>query len=168
TGAWTVQSAAELGIPLAGIAEALFARSLSSKPEQREAVTALKGLRANDVAVLPVAQHDEAIEDIRQALYASKIVAYSQGFDLIRAGAEQYGWDIELGAMARIWRGGCIIRARFLNRITEAYVAEPALPLLLAAPYFREALGGTEAAWRRVVRHAFDSAVPAPAFAASL
>jgi len=168
TGAWTVQNAADLGIPLAGIAEALFARSLSSKPAQRAAATDLPGMRAAEIPVLPESDHAEAIEDIRRALYASKIVAYSQGFDLIRAGAEQYGWDIELGAMARIWRGGCIIRARFLDRITEAYAAEPALPLLLAAPYFREALGGTEAAWRRVVRHAFDSAVPAPAFAASL
>ena len=168
TGAWTVQVAAELGIPLAGIAEALFARSVSSQPAQRAAAEDLPGLRPTDVELLPAADHERAIEDIRQALYASKIVAYSQGFDLIREGAERYGWDIELGAMAKIWRGGCIIRARFLGRITEAYAAEPQLPLLLAAPYFREALGAAEPAWRRAVRHAFETAVPVPAFAASL
>ncbi len=168
TGAWTVQNAAALGVPLAGIAEALFARSLSAQSAQRAAASTLPGRRATDVEVLPAAEQAAAIEDIRQALYASKIVAYSQGFDLIRAGAAEYGWDIELGAMARIWRAGCIIRARFLDRITEAYAAEPTLPLLLAAPYFRAALGETETAWRRVVRRAFDSAVPVPAFAASL
>jgi len=168
TGAWTVQNAADLGVPLAGIAEALFARSLSAQATQRGAAKDLPGMRAADVPLLPAARHAEAIEDIRQALYASKIVAYSQGFDLIRAGATQYGWDIVLGDMAKIWRAGCIIRARFLDRITEAYAADADLPLLLAAPYFREALGRTEAAWRRVVRHAFDAAVPVPAFAASL
>ena len=168
TGAWTVQNAADLGIPLAGIAEALFARSLSSKPVQREAAKALPGLGASAIRPLPVENHEEAIEDIRQALYASKIVAYSQGFDLIRAGAAQYGWEIRLGDMAKIWRAGCIIRAQFLNRITEAYTETPDLPLLLAAPYFRDAIERTNAAWRRVVVAAFNASVPAPAFAASL
>src|SRR5699024_5027724 len=96
---------------------------------------------------------DEAafIEDVRQALYASKIVAYSQGFDEIRAGATEYGWNIDLGAVSRLWRAGCIIRAQFLNRIAEAFAADDELTLLMAAPYFAEALSRGQASWRRVV-----------------
>ncbi|MET0975951.1 MAG: NADP-dependent phosphogluconate dehydrogenase, partial [Leifsonia sp.] len=98
----------------------------------------------------------------------SKIVAYSQGFDEIVAGAEQYGWDIKKGDIAAIWRGGCIIRARFLNRITEAYAADPGLVALLTAPYFAEALTGTQEAWRRVVVVAAQAGIPSPAFSSSL
>jgi len=165
TGAWTVENAADLGIPLPGIAEALFARSLSSKPGQRAAAADLPGPKP---APLPEGEHEHFIEAVRQALYASKIVSYSQGFDLIKAGAAEYHWDIALGDMAKIWRGGCIIRAKFLNRITEAYEAEPDLPLLIAAPYFREAIQRTNEAWRRVVGMAVAAGVPAPAFSASL
>ena len=166
TGAWTVQSAAELGIPASGIAEALFARSLSSKPAQRAAARDLPGPSATWAPA--DADVDGFIEDVRRALYASKIVAYSQGFDLIAAGAQQYGWDIKKGAIAAIWRGGCIIRARFLNRITEAYAEDPALPALLTAPYFRDAIASNQDAWRRVVVSAAQAGIPSPAFSSSL
>ena len=96
------------------------------------------------------------------------MVAYSQGFDQIAAASDLYGWGIDRGAMARIWRGGCIIRARFLNRITEAYQRNPELPLLIADPYFAEVVGSGLAAWRRVVSQAALAGVPTPAFASSL
>ncbi|MTA26176.1 MAG: NADP-dependent phosphogluconate dehydrogenase, partial [Actinobacteria bacterium] len=115
TGVWTVQTALALGTPVSGIAEAVFARGLSSHAEQRALAGGLAGPGS-----FSVEDTDAFIEDVRQALYASKIVAYSQGFDAIRAGAAEYNWNINLGEVARIWRGGCIIRAQFLNRITEA------------------------------------------------
>ena len=164
TGAWTVQTALDLGVPVSGIAEAVFARSESSHPEQRAAAANLPGPTGS----FTVADADAFIEDVRQALYASKIVAYSQGFDAIIAGAQQYGWNIDKGAIAAIWRGGCIIRAQFLNRITEAYAADPSLVLLLAAPYFRDAIGSAQDAWRRVVIAATQAGIPAPAFGSSL
>ncbi|NNH02288.1 NADP-dependent phosphogluconate dehydrogenase [Microbacterium ulmi] len=167
TGGWTVQTAIDLGVPVSGIAEAVFARSLSSHPEQREVSGELPGWHDAD-AVPPVRDADAFIENVRLALFASKIVAYSQGFDEIRAGAAHYGWDIDLGAVSKIWRGGCIIRAQFLNRIADAYDAEPGLPVLLTAPYFVEALGRAQAAWRRTVVYAATAGIPAPAFSSSL
>ena len=164
TGAWTVKSALDLGIPVSGIAEAVFARSLSSKPAQRAAAASLPGPAAD----WSVDDADAFVEDVRQALYASKIVAYSQGFDEIVAGAEEYGWSIRKGEVAKIWRGGCIIRAQFLNRITEAYAADPDLVALLTAPYFAEALTGAQEAWRRVVVAAARAGIPSPAFSSSL
>lgn len=164
TGAWTVQTALSLGVPVSGIAEAVFARSLSSHPEQRAAAADLPGPDA-DFSVDDV---DAFIEDVRLALFASKIVAYSQGFDEIRAGAVEYGWTIDLGAIAKIWRAGCIIRAQFLNRISDAYAANPQLPVLMTAPYFVDALGRAQGAWRRVVSAAAQAAIPAPAFSSSL
>ncbi|MHA7985979.1 NADP-dependent phosphogluconate dehydrogenase [Rathayibacter sp. CAU 1779] len=164
TGAWTVQTALDLGIPVSGIAEAVFARSLSSKPAQRAAASDLPGPSES----WTVSDPDAFVEDVRKALYASKIVAYSQGFDEIVAGAEQYGWDIKKGDIAAIWRGGCIIRAQFLNRITEAYAEDAGLVALLTAPYFREALGRTQEAWRRVVVTAAQAGIPSPAFSSSL
>ena len=164
TGAWTVQTALSLGVPVSGIAEATFARSLSSRPEQRMAAAALPG--PGDASA--VTDEAEFIEDVRQALYASKIVAYSQGFDEIRAGAAEYGWTIDLGAIARIWRAGCIIRAQFLNRIADAYASEADLALLMSAPYFADALTRSQEAWRRVVVHATAAGIPAPAFSSSL
>ncbi|BDI23616.1 NADP-dependent phosphogluconate dehydrogenase [Herbiconiux sp. L3-i23] len=164
TGAWTVQTALDLGIPVSGIAEAVFARSLSSKPAQRAASSDLPG----PAEAWTVDDTDGFIEDVRLALYASKIIAYSQGFDEIVAGAEQYGWDIQKGEIAKIWRGGCIIRAQFLNRITEAYADQPGLVALLTAPYFRDALTQAEQAWRRVVIAAVQGGIPSPAFSSSL
>ncbi|MFC6354934.1 NADP-dependent phosphogluconate dehydrogenase [Luethyella okanaganae] len=164
TGVWTVQNALALGVPVSGIAEAVFARSLSSHPEQRAAARELPGpnttVTIDDVPAF--------VEAVRQALYASKIVAYSQGFDAIVAGAKEYGWNIDKGEIAKIWRGGCIIRAQFLNRITDAYRADDSLMTLLAAPYFRDAVIRTQAAWRRVVVVAAEAGVPAPAFSSSL
>jgi 6-phosphogluconate dehydrogenase len=164
TGAWTVKSALDLGIPVSGIAEAVFARSLSSKPAQRAAASDMPG----PAATWQVADADAFIEDVRRALYASKIVAYSQGFDEIVAGAAEYGWDIQKGDIAKIWRGGCIIRAQFLNRITEAYAEDPDLVALLTAPYFRNALVDSQESWRRVVVAAAQAGIPAPAFSSSL
>ncbi len=164
TGAWTVQTALDLGIPVSGIAEAVFARSLSSKPAQRAAASDLPG----PSEAWTVDDADAFIEDVRLALYASKIVAYSQGFDEIVAGAEQYDWDIKKGEIAKIWRGGCIIRAQFLNRITEAYDEDPGLVALLTAPFFRAALEQAQEAWRRVVIAATRAGIPSPAFSSSL
>ncbi len=163
TGAWTVQTALDLGIPVSGIAEAVFARSLSSKPAQRAAAADLPGPSA-----APVADADAFIEDVRLALYASKMIAYSQGFDEIVAGAEEYDWDIQKGEIAKIWRGGCIIRAQFLNRITEAYAEDPGLVALVTAPYFRDVMARAQDSWRRVVCIAAESGIPAPAFSSSL
>jgi 6-phosphogluconate dehydrogenase len=168
TGAWTVQTALSLGVPVSGIAEATFARSLSSHAEQREISGGLPGPDADAQGAWTVDDPDSFIEKIRLALYASKIVAYSQGFDEIRAGAAEYGWNIDLGAIARIWRGGCIIRAQFLNRITDAYAEAPDLPVLLTAPYFVEALARTQDAWRDVVATSARVGIPAPAFSSSL
>jgi len=167
TGAWTVQTALDLGVPVSGIAEAVFARSLSSHPEQRAVSGGLPGPSTGSATGF-ADDADAFIEDVRLALYASKIVAYSQGFDEIRAGAAQYDWSIDLGAISKIWRGGCIIRAQFLNRIADAYAETPDLPVLLSAPYFVEALGRAQDAWRGVVSIAAGAGIPAPAFSSSL
>jgi 6-phosphogluconate dehydrogenase len=164
TGAWTVQTALDLGVPVSGIAEAVFARSLSSRVAQRAAAGDLPGPES----AWTVEDPDAFVEDVRNALFASKIIAYSQGFDEIVAAAEEHGWDIQKGEVARIWRAGCIIRARFLNDITSAYAADPDLAALLLAPYFRDALGQTQEAWRRVVVAAAQAGIPAPAFSSSL
>jgi 6-phosphogluconate dehydrogenase len=165
TGRWTVQNGLDLGVPITGIAEATFARALSGSVPQREA--AREVLPAHTEA-WTVTDPEGFIEDVRQALYASKVVAYSQGFDQIAAASAEYGWDIDRGAMARIWRGGCIIRARFLNRITEAYERTPDLALLIADPYFTEAISTALPAWRRVVALAAQNGIPTPAFSSSL
>ncbi|WP_051973105.1 NADP-dependent phosphogluconate dehydrogenase [Cryobacterium sp. MLB-32] len=163
TGVWTVQNALDLGVPVGGIAEAVFARAVSSHPEQRVPFRAVVTARPEIAVVGNTFQ-----EDVRQALYASKIVAYAQGFDAIAAGAKKYSWNIDMGATATIWRGGCIIRAQFLNRIVDAYAKDAALPTLLIDPYFAEAVANGEAAWRRIVSTAALSGVPVPGFAASL
>jgi len=164
TGAWTVQNALDLGVPVPGIAEAVFARSLSSRPDQRTAAASLPG----PGTTLHVDDTDAFVEDVRRALYASKIIAYSQGFDEIIAGAALYKWNIKKGDIAKIWRGGCIIRAQFLNRIAEAYAADPDLVMLVVAPYFREAIAGAQASWRRIVGTAATAGIPTPAFSSSL
>lgn len=164
TGVWTVQTALDLGIPVSGIAEAVFARAVSSKPAQRAAASALPG----PAAAPAIADKAAFVEDVRQALYASKIIAYSQGFDAIVAGAEQYNWDIKKGEIAKIWRGGCIIRAQFLNRITEAYSENPGLVALVTAPYFTDAVTHAQDGWRRVVAGSALSGIPTPAFSSSL
>ena len=166
TGRWTVQSALDLGIPITGIAEATFARSLSGHAEQRGAARATFG--GGLAAAVNVPDRDAFVEDVRRALYASKVVAYAQGFDQIAAGSAEYDWNVDRGAMATIWRGGCIIRARFLNRIREAYDADPGLASLLVAPYFADAVRAGVDSWRRVVALAATVGIPAPAFSSSL
>jgi 6-phosphogluconate dehydrogenase len=163
TGVWTVQNAVGLGIPVSGIGEAVFARAVSSKPTQRAAVQGAVKARPE-----PVAAGEGFEDDVRAALYASKVVAYAQGFDLIVAGAKEFGWQIDLGAIAKIWRAGCIIRAQFLNRIVEAYEKNPDLESLLVDPYFADAVANGEAAWRRIVGIAAASGEPAPGFSSAL
>jgi 6-phosphogluconate dehydrogenase len=164
TGGWTVQTALTLGTPISSIAEAVFARGLSAHPEQRLLGAHLRGPSAKPV----IEDRDAFVESVRQALYASKIIAYSQGFDVIRAGAEQYGWAIDSAKIAKIWREGCIIRARFLGHIAEAYGADPSLDSLVTAPFFASAAGAAQDAWRSVVSAAALAGVPIPAFASSL
>jgi 6-phosphogluconate dehydrogenase len=165
TGRWTVQSALELGVPITGITEAVFARVLSSQRERREAAAkVLPG--PHGTATGPAAER--LVDDVRDALYASKVVAYAQGFEQIAAAADAYGWEVDLGGLATIWRGGCIIRARFLDRIREAYQGDPGLRSLLLADYFRDAVADAQGAWRRVVVTAALLGVPTPAFASSL
>jgi 6-phosphogluconate dehydrogenase len=165
TGRWTSQHALELGVPITAITEAVFARVLSAQKAQRTAAAkALPGPAGR----LGPARADAFVDDVRDALYASKVVAYAQGFEQIAAAAEQYGWGIDLGGLATIWRGGCIIRARFLDRIKDAYQADPSLRNLLLAGYFRDAVADAQDAWRRVVGTAVELGVPTPAFASSL
>ena len=165
TGRWTVQSALDLGIPITGIAEATFARALSGHAEQRGPAQATFG---SALGSRPAGDREAFAEDVRQALYVSKVVAYAQGFDQIEAGSAEYGWDIDRGAMATIWRGGCIIRARFLNRIREAYDQPESPPSLLVDPYFARAVDQGLGAWRRIVSGAALAGIPTPAFASSL
>lgn len=165
TGTWTVQTALEFGSPVTGIGEAVFARALSSHPELRQAAQENTPAGPNKA----IATEDQAafIEDVRRALLASKIIAYSQGLNEIEDGAKQYGWDIDLGAVAKIWRGGCIIRAKFLNRITDAYTnGHPAA--LALDPYFAKFLADAQDSWRRVIKAAIDAGIPTPVFSSSL
>lgn len=164
TGVWTVQTALNLGTPVSGIAEAVFARSLSSQAEQRAGKPELPASAQS----WSVEDKPAFVEAVRRALYASKIVAYAQGFDAIRAGAKEFNWEINLGEVAKIWRGGCIIRAQFLNRITDAYRKNESLLSLLFDEYFISAVEASVASWREVVAMAALSGIPAPAFSSSL
>jgi 6-phosphogluconate dehydrogenase len=169
TGRWTVQDALDLGVPITGIAEATFARSLSGHAAQREAAQRTYDGRAGEVPVASLVDDRERfVDDVRNALYASKIVAYAQGFDHIRAGSREHDWNIDPGAMATIWRGGCIIRAKFLDRIKEAYEQDKQLESLLVAPYFADAVAAGIDSWRRVLVTAVRGGVPTPTFASSL
>ncbi|TME23363.1 MAG: NADP-dependent phosphogluconate dehydrogenase [Chloroflexi bacterium] len=162
TGRWTSQSALELGVPLTGITEAVFARMLSSQKAQR--------VKASGILTGPATTKSASglVDDVQEALYASKIVAYAQGFEHLAAGSKEFRWDLDLGALATIWRGGCIIRAKFLSSIMDAYEQDPHLPNLMLAPFFQDALARAQPAWRRVVKAAVDHGIPIPAFASSL
>ncbi len=165
TGRWTAQDALELGVPLTAITEAVFARTLSARREERaEGSRRLAGPRPESAAHLD----REFVDDVQRALYASKVVAYAQGFSQIAAASQAEGWGIDLGGMATIWRGGCIIRAKFLDRIREAYEADPHTPNLLFVDYFRDAVADAQESWRRVVGTAFERGVPVPAFSSAL
>ncbi|KIH97492.1 6-phosphogluconate dehydrogenase [Streptomonospora alba] len=165
TGRWTVQTALELGVPVSGIAEAVFARSLSGHGVLRAASSGLPGPRAEAMESDAAGRFADQIE---QALYASKLVSYAQGWHMMRAGAQEYDWDIDLGAVAAIWRGGCIIRAAFLDRVRAAYAADPGLTTLLADEGFSRELGRAQGDWRAVVATATRHGVPVPGFSAAL
>jgi 6-phosphogluconate dehydrogenase len=164
TGKWMSQLALDLGVPSTLVTEAVYARCLSALKTER--------VRASGVLKGPdLASHDrpaEFIEQVRQALYASKIASYAQGFVQLAAAAKEQDWPLDYASIAMMWRGGCIIRARFLERIAEAYRAKPDLENLMLAPYFTDALATAQKAWRHVVATAATIGVPVPAFMTAL
>jgi len=164
TGKWTVISALDEGIPLTLIGEAVFARCLSAMKEER--------VNASKILTGPSPKYNgdkEAfIEDIRKALYASKIISYAQGFTLMRSAAKTYGWNLNYGGIALMWRGGCIIRSIFLGKIKEAFDKNQELPNLLLDPFFKERILLSQNSWRNVVSAAIINGIPIPAFASAL
>ncbi len=164
TGKWTAMTALEEGVPLTLISEAVFARCLSARKEERLRASALYPRQS------PPFEGDRAAftESIRRALYASKIISYAQGFQLMRSAAETYGWNLNYGGIALMWRGGCIIRSAFLGRIREAFDKDPALDSLLTDGYFRSVLTELLPAWREVAAWSLKAGIPAPAFTAAL
>lgn len=169
TGKWTVQQAAELSTAAPTITASLDGRYMSAAKDERVAASKMyAGLGLH--APVPPKGVDKAqlIDDVRKALYASKVVSYAQGMNIIKAKSAEKGWGVDLGGLARIWKGGCIIRAQFLDRIKQAYQRNPALPNLLVDPKFAEDLVGCNDAWRRVVSLAVTSGVPVPGMNASL
>ncbi len=168
TGKWTSQSALDLGIPAPTIAEAVFARCISAiKDERVAAASVLPGPRPGADAALQ-ADRGKLIEAIRQALYASKICSYAQGFQLMAEAGREQGWPLKFGEIAKLWRGGCIIRARFLHRITEAYERDPNLANLLLDPFFKDVVGAAQDSWRWVLSLSAQNGIPVPAFASAL
>jgi 6-phosphogluconate dehydrogenase len=165
TGKWTSQIALDLGVPAPTVAEAVFARFISAVKEER--VRASQVLRGPSPGS-PDGGRRETINLIRQALYASKICSYAQGFELMRYASREYGLDLRFGEIASIWRAGCIIRAHFLNRIKEAFDRKADLPNLLLDSHFRDAVHASQTAWRRVVSKAVEWGVPVPAFSSAL
>lgn len=165
TGKWTSQSALDLGVPLSMITESVFSRFISAMKTER--VAASKILKGPDVP--PFEQDKEDfIEAVRQALYASKICSYAQGFAQMRAASEEFGWDLKYGNIAMIFRGGCIIRARFLQNIKDAYDRDANLKNLLLDPYFQSVVDKYQIAWRKVIAIAVTHGVPVPAFSSAL
>jgi 6-phosphogluconate dehydrogenase len=164
TGKWTAIAALDVGQPLTLIGEAVFARCLSAIKDER--------VKASKVLVGPDAPCDVEktafIDDLRQALYASKIVSYAQGYQLMRAAAADYGWNLNYGGIALMWRGGCIIRSVFLGKIKQAFDRNPELTNLLLDPFFKEAVEGAQAAWRRVASKAIEIGIPMPAIGSAL
>jgi 6-phosphogluconate dehydrogenase len=164
TGKWMSQHALDLGVPSTLVTEAVFARSLSDLKEAR--------VRASKILKGPSAKYtgdsEAFIEQIRQALYASKICSYAQGFVQMRAAAKELDWPLNYGNCALLWRGGCIIRAVFLDRIKEAFDADPNLENLLLAPYFKDAVAKAQDAWRHVLSQAALLGLPTPAFSSAL
>ena len=165
TGKWTAISALDSGMPVTLIGESVFARCLSSlKNERIKASKVLKGPQQTKYKGDP----KEFIESVRQALYASKIISYAQGFMLLRQAAKDYGWNLNYGGIALMWRGGCIIRSVFLGNIKEAYEKNPNLENLLMDDFFNSAIHKCQAAWRKVVASAVELGVPTPAFSTAL
>jgi 6-phosphogluconate dehydrogenase len=178
TGKWTSVSALDLGVPAATIAEAVFARNMSAIKSERE--SASKVLRGPEQSATHWPHHEggghvgstppgaEWVDAVRDALYCSKICSYAQGFALMSAASKESNWNLDFGTIAQIWRGGCIIRARFLQKITEAYQRNPNLANLLLDPYFAGAIEKSQANWRKVVARAAIAGVPVPAFSSAL
>ncbi|MGB5817520.1 MAG: decarboxylating NADP(+)-dependent phosphogluconate dehydrogenase, partial [Thermoanaerobaculia bacterium] len=166
TGKWTVIAALDTGIPLTLIGEAVLARFLSALKDERVAASAL--LRGPEPKPFPDEEKAGFVDDLREALYASKIVSYTQGYMLMRAAAAEYGWNLNYGGIALMWRGGCIIRSVFLGKIKEAFDRDPALGNLLLDPYFQEQVEAAQSAWRRVVARAVEMGVPVPAMSSAL
>ncbi len=164
TGRWTAQIALELGVPVNTIAESVFARSTSGHPELRDAARAV--LEGPQRAMTGL-DRDELVASLRDALWASKVVAYAQGLDMIRRASEEHGWDIDIAGVAKIWRAGCIIRARLLERIRSEYAAN-SLTTLLEAPSVAADLAKAQDGWRRTIALAVSAGVPVPGFAAAL
>jgi 6-phosphogluconate dehydrogenase len=164
TGKWTGIEALNLGIPLTLIGESVFARCLSALKEER--VEASRVLRGPEPSFK--GDKNAFVEDIRNALYASKIVSYAQGYTLMREAAKEYGWDLNYGGIALLWRGGCIIRSVFLGKIKEAFDSNPELPNLLLDPFFKEKVEVAQEGWRRVVSTALVNGIPVPAFTTAL
>ena len=164
TGKWTGISALELGVPLTLIGESVFARCLSAQKDERVAASKIlsgpKPFFAGDKKAF--------VEDLRKALLASKIVSYTQGYVLMQAAAKEYGWNLNYGGIALMWRGGCIIRSVFLGKIKDAFDSNPGLTNLMLETYFREKLMDASSAWRRVVGKAIENGIPIPAFASAL
>ena len=164
TGKWASQSALDLGIPAPTVAEAVFARCLSALKEERMAASKILSGPGGKFS----GNRDEFIEAIRQALYASKICSYAQGFSLMKEAGKEYNWGLKLGEIAMIWRGGCIVRAQFLHRIKEAFDRDPDLNNLLLDPYFKEIIDKSQKAWRQVVSNSVNLGIPIPAFSSAL
>jgi 6-phosphogluconate dehydrogenase len=164
TGKWTVISSQDLGIPITLIAEAVYARSISALKDER--VAAAKKLKGPKPTIK--GDHKKFVEDIRHALYASKIVSYAQGYMLMRAAASEYKWNLNYGGIALMWRGGCIIRSAFLGKIKEAFDKNPKLTNLLLDPFFRKAIKISQRSWRNVVAVAAKKGIPVPAFSTAL
>jgi 6-phosphogluconate dehydrogenase len=164
TGKWTVIDSAELGIPITLISEAVYSRCISSFKDER--IAASKKLKGPKPKIS--GDRTKIIEQIRQALYASKIVSYAQGYMLMRAAAKQNGWNLNYGGIALMWRGGCIIRSRFLGDIKTAFDNKPKLTNLLLDPFFRKAIKNSQRGWRNIVALAAKKGIPAPAFSTAL
>jgi 6-phosphogluconate dehydrogenase len=162
TGRWTVQDALDLGVPVSGIAEAVFARSLSGHADLRQASRGLPGPKHAGTEAA------EFADQVEQALYASKLVSYAQGWNMMDAGSREYDWNLDLGQIAVIWRGGCIIRAAFLDRIRAAYASNAELPTLLTDEEFGKEIAAAQDAWRNVVATAVRLGIPVPGFSAAL
>ena len=164
TGKWTVISALDQGQPLTLIGEAVFARCLSALKDERVAAS---GKIKGDVSRIKV-DKKVFVDDLRKALYASKIVSYAQGYQLMRSAAKEYGWNLNYGGIALMWRGGCIIRSAFLGKIKEAFDRDAGLVNLLLDPFFTKAVSGAQGAWRRVVTSAVQAGIPMPATTSAL
>ncbi len=166
TGKWTAKDALDLGSPVTLITEAVFARYLSALKDER--LIAAETLAAGTSAVDGSADPNRLISDLHDALYASKIISYTQGFMLLRAAANQFGWQLAFGDIAALWRAGCIIRSRFLNDIREAFANDPALTNLMIAPFFQSAMQQALPGWRRTLAYAIQLGLPMPAMCAAL